>query len=122
RQFVVIAEPPNVIVEPDDPAAYTGTLEGFIVDAVTGEPLLGAHAYLVDLELGGAAKEDGSFTVPGIPTGEYVVRFSHVGYRTTSVTLSVYPEAPQLPPTIRLRPEAVALGGAVVRPTSDPAA
>ncbi|HLA63077.1 MAG TPA: hypothetical protein VK610_01510, partial [Rhodothermales bacterium] len=77
QQFVVIVEPPNVAIEPDDPAAYTGSLEGRIVDAVTGEPLLGAHAFLVDLALGGVAKEDGSFIVPEIPTGEYTVRFSH---------------------------------------------
>lgn len=114
-RYVVLAEPLNVLVEPDAPAAYTGTLEGRIVDAETGEALWGAHAWLVDLDLGGVADYDGSFYVPNLPTGEYTVRFSHVGYRAVRVRLSVYPLSPQLPPTIRLQPEVVASDDATVR-------
>jgi hypothetical protein len=114
-RYVVLAEPLNVLVEPDDPAAYTGTLEGRIVDAATGEALWGAHAWLVDLDLGGVAAADGAFYVPDLPTGEYTVRFSHVGYRPVRVRLSVYPLSPQLPPTIRLQPETFTTDDATVQ-------
>ncbi|MDX1419695.1 MAG: TonB-dependent receptor, partial [Rubricoccaceae bacterium] len=114
-RYVILAEPLNVLVEPDDPAAYTGVLEGRVVDAETGEALWGAHAWLVDLELGGVADHDGSFLVPDLPTGEYTVRFSHVGYRPVRVRLAVYPLSPQLPPTIRLQPEVLASDDATVR-------
>jgi len=121
RQFVIIAEPLNVAVEPDDPAAYSGTLSGHILDAESGLPLPGAHALLVDLDLGAVAGADGTFAIPRLPTGEYTVQFSYVGYRSVRLTIAVYPETPLLPPTIRLRPEPFALGGATVRPRSDPA-
>ena len=119
-RYVIIAEPLNVPLEPDDPAAYTGTLDGRIVDAETGEPLWGAHAWLVDLDLGGVADLDGWFSVPRIPTGEYVVRFSHIGYKPVRVRLSVYPVSPQLPPAIRLQAEAITTEDAVVRASDTP--
>jgi hypothetical protein len=121
RQFVIIAEPLNVVIEPDDPAAYSGTLTGRVVDAETGFPLPGAHALLVDLDIGGVADADGWFSIPSIPTGEYTVQLSYVGYRPVRITVAVYPESSLLPPTIRLRPEPFTLAGATVRPSTDPA-
>lgn len=107
-QYVLIREPLNVIVGDDDPEAFTGTLDGRVVDAETGVPLWGAHVWLVDVGLGDVVGEDGSFAVPTLPTGEYAVRVSHVGYQPVRVTLSVFPESARLPPTIRLAPEPVA--------------
>lgn len=101
-QYVLIQEPLNVAFV-DDPDAFTGTLEGRVVDAETGEPLWGAHVWLVDLGLGDVASEAGAFAVPRLPTGRYVVRVSHVGYRPVRLELDVFPESARLPPTIRLR-------------------
>ncbi|HYE97028.1 MAG TPA: TonB-dependent receptor [Rubricoccaceae bacterium] len=104
-QYVLIAEPLNVPLEPDDPAAFTGTLEGRVLDADTGLPLEFAPVELVDLRIGDLTDADGYFAIPDVPTGEYAVRVSYVGYRAVRVRLSVYPASPQLPPTIRLPPE-----------------
>lgn len=112
-QYVLIREPLNVVVE-DGPEAYTGTLDGRVVDAETGEPLWGAHVWLVDLGLGGVASEAGDFTVPDLPTGEYVVRVSHVGYRPVRLELDVFPDSPRLPPTIRLQKQTIEAGDADV--------
>ncbi|MEM6325830.1 MAG: TonB-dependent receptor [Bacteroidota bacterium] len=117
-QFVLIEVPVGVELFPDDPSLYTGVLEGRVVDAGTGEALPGAHVWLVDLDLGGVADLDGQFLVESLPTGTYVVRVSHVGYRTIRVELDVFPDSPLLPPTVRLRPESVQSADAVVRPTT----
>lgn len=116
-QFVLIEEPVGVDVLGDDPSLYTGVLEGRVVDAETGEPLPGAHVWLVDLDLGGVADWEGGFAVEDLPTGAYIVRISHVGYRPVRVELDVFPASPQLPPTVRLRPEAIRSADAVVRPS-----
>jgi hypothetical protein len=121
RQYVIIAEPINVVVEPGDPAAYTGVLEGHVLDADTGRPLEGAHVLLVDLRLGGIVGPDGGFSISALPAGQYTVQFSYVGYRSVRLRMDVYPETSLLPPTIRLRPEPFTLAGAVVRPRSEPA-
>ena len=107
-QYVLIQEPLNVAIGDEDPEAFTGTLEGRVVDAATDEPLIGAHVWLVDLALGDIVKADGSFAVPALPTGEYAVRISHVGYRAADLRLDVFPDSPQLPPTIRLFSEPIA--------------
>lgn len=105
-QYVLIREPLNV--RPDDgPEAYTGTLDGRVVDAETGEPLWGAHVWLVDLGLGDVVDASGAFSVPRLPTGEYVVRVSHVGYKPVRLELDVFPDSPRLPPTIRLQAETI---------------
>ena len=119
-QFVLISDPLNLPGLGDDPSLYTGVLEGRVTDAETDEPLWGAHVWLVDLDLGGVADARGEFAVERLPAGRYSVRVSHVGYRTVRVDLDVFPASPQLPPTIRLRPEAVNSSAATVRPSAQP--
>ena len=113
-QYVLIREPLNVAVGDEEPEAFTGTLQGRVVDATTGEPLEGAHVWLVDLALGGVVDRLGGFAVPALPTGEYAVRISHVGYRAADIRLDVFPDSPQLPPTVRLFPEPIASASANV--------
>lgn len=105
-QYVLIKEPPNVLVE-STREAYTGTLDGRVVDAETGTPLIGAHVWLIDLGLGDVVASSGTFAVPDLPTGRYVVRVSHVGYRPVRLELDVFPDSPRLPPTVRLQPMTV---------------
>ncbi len=101
-QYVLIREPPNVT--PDTgPEAYTGTLDGRVVDAETDQALVGAHVWLVDLGLGDVVAANGEFAVPLLPTGRYVVRVSHVGYGAVRLELDVFPESSRLPPTVRLQ-------------------
>ena len=113
-QYVLIREPLNVAVGDEEPEAFTGTLQGRVVDARTGAPLEGAHVWLVDLALGGIVDRLGEFAVPALPTGEYAVRISHVGYRPADLRLDVFPDSPQLPPTVRLFPQPVASAPATV--------
>ena len=105
-QYVLIQEPLNV-TDDTGPEAYTGTLDGRVVDAETDAPLGGAHVWLVDLGLGDVVHPDGSFAVALLPTGRYVVRVSHVGYRPVRLELDVFPESSRLPPTVRLQAETV---------------
>ncbi|MEL6615735.1 MAG: TonB-dependent receptor, partial [Bacteroidota bacterium] len=119
-QYVLIEEPLNIPVVGDDPSFFTGVLEGRVVDAATDEPLWGAHVWLVDLDLGDVVDARGEFAVDNLPTGTYSVRVSHIGYKPVRVELDVFPASPQLPPTVRLRPEAVTSSSATVRPQTLP--
>ncbi|MEM6782668.1 MAG: TonB-dependent receptor [Bacteroidota bacterium] len=120
-QYVLIALPPGTDEE-DDPAALRGTLEGSVVDAETGETLPGAHVFLEDLGLGAITTATGDFAVPNLPTGEYRVRVSYVGYRTVALALSVFPESPALPIAIRLRPQPFETTSVVVETGLEPEA
>ncbi len=119
-RYVIISEPLNVLFDTNDPAAFTGTMRGRVIDAETNEPLWGAHVWLVEVDLGDVVEEDGSFSVPGVPTGEYLVRFSHIGYKPIRSHISVYPVSPQRPPTIRLQPEIIAAVEATIESGAEP--
>ncbi|MEL7361665.1 MAG: carboxypeptidase-like regulatory domain-containing protein, partial [Bacteroidota bacterium] len=120
-QYVLIALPPGT-PEDEDPEALRGTLEGSVVDAETGETLPGAHVFLEDLGLGAITTSTGDFAVPDLPTGEYRVRVSYVGYRTVALALSVFPESPALPTVIRLRPQPFEATSVVVETGLEPEA
>ncbi len=69
--------------------AQSGKLSGTITDAVTGDPLPGATAFLSGTQLGASADIDGHYTVIGISPGTYEVRVSYVGYTTQVIELRV---------------------------------
>ncbi len=67
------------------PAGHAQTknavLKGIVVDAATGDPLVGALV-LVDSTRHGTANAKGEFTVTGLPMREANVNISYLGYRT----------------------------------------
>ena len=64
----------------------TATLSGTITDADTKEPLFGVNIILTGTNLGASADFDGTYTITGIPPGEYNVQFSFIGYEKTLFT------------------------------------
>ncbi len=63
-----------------------GKLVGSVLDAETGEALIGANVILVNTTLGAAANIDGHFTILNINPGTYEVKFSFVGYQSMIVS------------------------------------
>ncbi len=62
-------------------AGTTGKLVGYIKDADTGEPVVGANVIIEGTYLGAAADLDGYYYINNIPPGEYRVSISAVGYQ-----------------------------------------
>ncbi len=70
--------------------AQSGTLKGYIKDADTKDPLVGASVALHQTKLGAIANADGYFEIRGIPEGTYEVRVSAVGYRARFKQVHIY--------------------------------
>ena len=71
--------------------AQTGTLSGTVVDAVSGESLIGVNvtAYVADSEtlVGGAATDlEGRYRIGGLDAGRYDLLVSYVGFNSQRVT------------------------------------
>ena len=64
----------------------SGKIRGKVVDAGSGEPLVGANVVVVGTSMGAATNVSGEFTVLNIPSGTYTLKTSYVGYQT--ITLS----------------------------------
>jgi len=59
----------------------TGKVTGKVVDAATGEALVGANVVIVGTMLGAVTDVEGKFTIIGVPIGVYQIRASMVGYQ-----------------------------------------
>lgn len=62
-----------------------GKLAGKVVDAATGEPLIGANVVLVNTELGAATDVEGNYFVLNVNPGTYNIRVSYVGYSSKTI-------------------------------------
>jgi outer membrane receptor protein involved in Fe transport len=65
--------------------AADGKIRGFVTDAETGEPLLGANVQVVGTNRGTATDENGEYVILNIPTGMYDVVATYMGYQQVTV-------------------------------------
>lgn len=85
--------------------AQSRTVRGTVVDARTGEPLAGASVLVEPAPTGTASAEpatgvvrrgwsattgpEGGYRLPGLPSGEYVLRFHRPGYRPARLRVRI---------------------------------
>ena len=65
-------------------AGTTGKIAGRILDAKSGEPIIGVNVVLLGTTYGGASDIDGNYYVNNIPPGTYTLKASAVGYSSVS--------------------------------------
>ena len=58
----------------------TGTITGRVVDSASRQPLSAVSLRIVGTQRGAMTREDGSFTLPVVPTGAQRVRASRIGF------------------------------------------
>src|SRR6056297_1302172 len=92
--------------------AQTGSLTGTVTDSRTGEELPGVNIYIPDIDRGAVTDLDGVYTIQSIPTGEYNVTASFIGYVRQELTLSI--SAGNNTVNIELRQDLVGLDEIVV--------
>jgi outer membrane receptor protein involved in Fe transport len=63
-----------------------GILSGKVVDASTGEELIGVNIILEGTRLGAATDIDGNYQIKSIPAGQYTLAASMIGYNKLTVT------------------------------------
>jgi len=63
-----------------------GKVMGTVVDAATGENLIGANVYFEGMTLGAATDLDGTFIILNVPVGKYTMIVQMIGYRKMTLT------------------------------------
>lgn len=63
-------------------AATTGKINGLVLDAETGDPMIGVNVMLAGTSLGAATDIEGYFTILNVPPGKYELLASSIGYKT----------------------------------------
>ncbi len=70
-------------------AQGTGTVTGTVVDAETGEALVGAQVSIPALGLGVLSRAAGRFVLPGVPAGTHELQVEQIGHATVTTTVTV---------------------------------
>lgn len=63
-------------------AQGTGQIKGVIIDAATGESMIGVNVGLIGTSIGAPTNIDGEFNIPRVPTGSYVLAATSIGYKS----------------------------------------
>ena len=94
-------------------------IEGYVLDADTGEPLPGVPIFLIDTQRGTFTREDGCFKILRVPTkGRVQIQVSLSGYESKIVHISLRDRS--RPVKIRLRRELLEMEEVVVTATRIP--
>ncbi len=84
-----------------------GKVTGTVVDAQTGDPLVGTNVFFEGTMIGTASDLDGNYTITNVPPGSYDLVLSMIGYAKT-VVQDVKVEADEIAKyDIALKPEAL---------------
>ena len=62
------------------------TISWYVRDASTGEELIGANVYIEKLRAGSVTNVYGFYSVT-IPEGDYIIRYSYIGYENKKIML-----------------------------------
>ncbi len=68
------------------PQKSYGKISGKLIDAATGDPLIGANVIIEGLPLGGASDQEGVFLIDKVPPGEYTLAAAMIGYAETKLS------------------------------------
>lgn len=96
--------------------SQNAVLTGFVKDSLTREPLVGANIALLGTTRGAASSAEGRFIIREIPSGEYTVRVSFIGYSDVEISVTVS-NVDSLFIEALLQPEQIESGEVVVTAT-----
>ena len=66
-----------------------GTISGCVVDAKTGEPLIGASVVVEGTEIGNASDLRGEYVIARVPAGTHRLTACYTGYRDLRTTVEL---------------------------------
>jgi outer membrane receptor protein involved in Fe transport len=70
-------------------SVYSSVIKGKVTDAVTGEVLVGSTIFIKELNTGTNSGLDGSYIIKNIPSGNYSVICSYIGYITNEKSVTI---------------------------------
>ena len=81
-----------------------GNIKGVVTDSLSNDALYGANVILVGTSLGAATGVEGEYSIINIPSGNYTLRFSYIGYKMIEIPVSIT-DNKQMEINIQLAPD-----------------
>lgn len=95
-------------------AQETGSITGTVVDAETGETLIGVHILVESTGKGAATNLDGQYQISGLAAGTYTVIVSYISFQKLSISNVQVLPGTELRLDIALKPETELLEDVVI--------
>jgi len=67
----------------------TGAITGRVIDSATRQPIAGVNVVVEGTRLGTVTRDDGTFTIGGVPAGTHTVRARRIGYGSVPIIVNV---------------------------------
>ena len=67
----------------------TGIITGQVIDSATRQPIAGVNVVVEGTRLGTITRDDGTFTIGGVPAGTHTVRARRIGYGSVPMVVNV---------------------------------
>ncbi|HET9985838.1 MAG TPA: TonB-dependent receptor [Longimicrobiales bacterium] len=109
-----------LMVGPASAQQTTGKVDGRVLDAATGQPLVGAQVTIVGTTLGNITDRTGYFFINNVPAGLHNVQAQYIGYRNVTITDQRVLAGQTMTLNFQLPQEAVALEAITVRGEANP--
>ena len=95
-------------------AQEVGSVTGLVVDAETGEPMLGVSVMLEGTTMGAATDLDGNYRIQNVPPGTYTLVSNYIGYAKVNVTGVIVDGGKLTTMNMQMRSEALEIGEVVI--------
>jgi len=67
----------------------TGTITGQVIDSATRQPIAGVNVVVEGTRFGTITRDDGTFTILGVPEGTHTVRARRIGFGSVPIVVNV---------------------------------
>jgi len=67
----------------------TGTITGQVIDSATRQPIAGVNVVVEGTRFGTITRDDGTFTIVGVPEGTHTVRARRIGFGSVPIVVNV---------------------------------
>ncbi len=71
----------SLIILPAEKNEAKGKIKGMVIDANSGEALIGANVMIQGTSVGTAVDLEGKFVIPNVKPGSYTLKITYVGYK-----------------------------------------
>lgn len=106
--FLMIGVLPWTVIRAVATPVQKGTISGTVIDADTGEPVIGANVVIDSTDLGAATNMDGVFVMSEVPVGIYRVTIYMIGYSDTKITGVKVVDGKNTQLNVSIKPQALA--------------
>jgi nitroreductase len=73
-------------------SGQTAIIRGFVYEKETGEPVIFTNVYLANTTFGSATDVNGYYIISNIPSGNYELMVTYLGYDTLRMSITLKPD------------------------------